>query len=95
MATDSIPDYATHEDMGRLEGHIQATREDVSRLEGSVQATREVVARLDGTVQATREVVSRLEHRFEDRLDRLDHRLWLFMGTILIFALGIVAKEVL
>ena len=81
MATDSIPDYATHEDMGRLKGHIQATREDVSRLEGSVQATREVVARL--------------EHRFEDRLDRLDHRLWLFMGTILVFTLGIVAKEVL
>ena len=109
MATDSIPDYATHEDIGRLEGHIQATREDVSRLEGSVQtlegtvqATRKDVSRLegsvqalDGTVQATREVVSRLEHRFEDRLDRLDHRLWLFMGTILVFTLGIVAKEAL
>ena len=56
MATDTAPDYATHEDIRRLEGHIQ---------------------------------------RLEDKLDRLDNRLWLFMGTILIFALGIVAKEIL
>ena len=56
IATDAAPDYATHEDIRRLEGYIQ---------------------------------------RLEDKLDRLDNRLWLFMGTILIFALGIVAKEVL
>ena len=56
IATDAAPDYATHEDIRRLEGYIQ---------------------------------------RLEYKLDRLDNRLWLFMGTILIFALGIVAKEVL
>ncbi len=58
MASDSIPDYATHEDIRRLEGYIQ-----------------------------------RLEQRLEDKLDRLDNRMWMFMGTILIFALGIVVKE--
>ena len=56
IATDAAPDYATHEDIRRLEGYIQ---------------------------------------RLEYKLDRLDNRLWLFMGTILIFAMGIVAKEVL
>ena len=60
IATDTAPDYATHEDIRRLEGYIQ-----------------------------------RLEQRLEEKLDRLDNRLWLFMGTILIFALGIVAKEIL
>ena len=54
MASDSIPDYATHEDIRRLEGYMQ---------------------------------------RLEDKLDRLDNRMWMFMGTILIFALGIVVKE--
>ena len=91
MATDSIPGHATHEDIGRLEGHIQATREGLSRMEGNFQAIRKDVSRMEGTVDATRKDVSRLD----GKLDRLDNRLWLFMGTILVFTLGIVAKEVL
>ena len=88
MATDSIPGYATHKDIGRLEGHLRATREGLSRMEGNFLAIRKDVSRLEGYIQ-------RLEQRFEERLDRLDNRLWLFMGTILIFTLGIVAKEIL
>lgn len=107
MATDALPDYATHEDISRLEGHVsrveghvQETQKDVRRLEGYVQATREDVTRLAGDVRKTQKDVGRLdgsvvrlEQRMEERLDRIDSRLWMFMGTILVFTLGIVLKE--
>ena len=51
-------------------------------------ATHEDIRRLEGYIQ-------RLEQRLAEKLDRLDSRLWMFMGTILIFALGIVVKEVI
>ena len=44
---------------------------------------------------ATHEDIRRLEQRLEQKLDRLDNRLWMFMATILVFTLGIVVKEVL
>ena len=121
MATDTIRDYATHEDisrlegqMSRLEGHVETTQKDVRRLEGHVQATQNDVRRVEGYVQATREDfaglevhvrktqkdVGRLEgsilhlvQRMDERLDRIDNRLWMFMGTILVFTLGIVLTE--
>ena len=60
QVSDSAADYATHEDIRRLDGSI-----------------------------------GRLETRLEQKLDRLDNRLWMFMATILVFTLGIVVKEVL
>ena len=44
---------------------------------------------------ATHEDIRRLGQRLEQKLDRLDNRLWMFMATILVFTLGIVVKEVL
>ena len=92
----------SQKDVRRLEGHVQETQKDVRRLEGYVQATREDVSRLAGDGQKTQEDVGRLEgsivhleQRMHERLDRIDNRLWMFMGTILVFTLGIVLKEAL
>ena len=58
----------------------------LAKRTGDVQETQKDVGRLEGSVV-------RLEQRMDERLDRIDNRLWMFMGTILVFTLGIVLKE--
>ena len=56
-------------------------------------ATRGDIERLEGSIHQLEGYVHRMEERLEAKLDRLDNRLWMFMGTILVFTLGIVLKE--